>query len=297
MRVAISGASGYIGTAVRAALEAGGHEAVALRRGPESDPDASWSPAEGWVREGAFDGIDAVVHVTGASIGAKRWSAGRRELLRESRIDATRVLVDHIASLPSPPSVFVAASAIGIYGERGDEQLTDDAERGSGFIADLVADWEAETLRLGEHGVRAVALRFGPLVARDSELMARLLMPFRMGVGGRLGSGKQWFSWVSAEDAVAAVLFALAHDDLSGPLNVTAPQPLTNADFTRALGRALGRPTVFPMPALVLRAIFGVGRAEELLLVSQRVLPARLIDAGFEFQHATIESAFEAHLG
>lgn len=296
MRVAITGSTGYIGTAVRAALAAAGDEAVALRRGPQSDAEASWDPVNGWVRDGVLDGVDAVVHLTGVSIGAKRWNAGRRALLRESRVEATRVLVDHIASLPTPPHVFVAASAIGIYGDRGDEELTEASERGSGFVAGLVADWEAETLRLEQPGVRAVALRFGPLVARDSELMQRLLPPFRMGVGGRLGSGRQWFSWITVEDAISAVLFALSHDELAGAVNATAPQPLTNADFTRALGRALRRPTVFPMPAVAIRAIFGGGRAEELLLISQRVLPARLLEAGFEFQHASIAEAFDHHL-
>jgi uncharacterized protein len=297
MRVAITGGSGYMGTALRQRLVADGHEAFAVRRGPASDPAAQWDPAGGWVRPGAFEGVDAVVHLSGTSIGAKRWTASRRAELRASRIDSTRALVDHLGTLRERPRVLISMSAIGYYQQAGATELREDGPRGQGFLADLVADWEAEAMRASALGIRTVTPRMGPTIARDSELMQRLLLPFRLGLGGPLGSGRQWFSWISTEDAVGGLAFMLEHEELSGPVNLVAPGAVTNLEFTRALGRVLHRPTVFPVPAPALRLVFGSALTNEAVLSDQRVVPARLLEAGYRFAFPRIEAALDAHLG
>ena len=293
MRVAITGGTGYLGTALRTALKAHGHDAAAVRRGTASD-GGQWDPATGWVQAGTFEGVDAVVHLSGTSIGAKRWTAARKRELLASRIDSTRTLVTHLASLPVPPKTLVVASATGIYGDSADRVLTEESPRGTGFLADLVADWEREAMRATEAGIRVVTPRFAPMVARDSEMIGKLLLPFRLGLGGRLGSGRQWFSWVATEDVVAAVEFLIAHDEITGAVNVVAPQPATNIEFTKAMGHALHRPTVFPVPSIALRAMFGGALANEMLLASQRAVPARLLAAGFRFRHVTVEETLQA---
>ena len=292
MQVAITGSTGFIGTALTAALTEGGHTVVPVLRGSREDPATLWNPAQGWVREGALEGVDAVVHLAGASIAAKGWSDQRKQELRAARIDSARVLVDHLAALTSKPRVFVSASAIGYYGpNRGDEVLTEASPSGPGFLADLVRDWEAEVARAGDAGIRVVSARFGISIDRHSELMQRLLPPFMMGLGGTLGFGKQWFSWVMVEDVARAIVFALQNDALAGPVNVTAPAPVTNKRFTKALGRALHRPTLFPVPTPVLRLMFGRERAKETVLANQRVLPQKLLDAGFVFRYPEVEAA------
>jgi hypothetical protein len=297
MRVAITGGSGYVGLALRRRLVADGHEAFAVRRGPASDPAAQWEPASGWVRPGTFEGVDAVVHVSGTSIGAQRWTRGRRVALRASRIDATRALVDHLGTLSEPPRALISMSAIGYYAQAGARELREDGPRGEGFLADLVADWETEAMRASALGIRTVYTRMGPIVARDSELMRRLLLPFRFGLGGRLGSGQQWFSWVSIEDVVGGLAFLLEHETLSGRVNLVAPGAITNLEFTRALGQTLHRPTLFPVPAFALRLAFGRALTDEAVLSDQRVVPARLLEAGYQFEHPTIETALAAHVG
>ena len=295
MRIAITGGSGLIGGALRERLAAAGHEAVAVRRGPEDDPEAQWDPAAGWVRAGALAGFDAVVNLSGASIGDGRWSAARRELLRSSRIDATRTLVEHLGALPAGdrPRALVNQSAVGYYGDRGDEELTEDAPRGEGFLADLVADWEREAQRVEDHGVRTVRQRSAIVLSRQGPPLSRMLMPFRLGLGGRLGDGRWWMAWVTLEDELRAIEHALT-SEVSGPLNVAAPGAVTNRELTRALGRALRRPTLFPLPGFAYRLAFGQDPAE--LFASQRVLPSALAASGFEFAHPTIEAAFEALL-
>jgi uncharacterized protein (TIGR01777 family) len=294
MKVVITGASGYIGGAVASRLSDRGHEVAGLRRGERDAPGADWAPQDGWVREGALEGVDAVVNLTGVSIGARRWTSGRRELLRTSRIDATRTLVQHLAERERPPRTLLSASAIGFYGHRTEGELTEESARGEGFLADLVADWETEALAAVEAGIRTVLLRTAPVLGPGSEIIGRLAPPFKMGAGGPLGSGRQWFSWVSTDDLVSAVGHALEDESLSGPVNIAAPNPVTNGDFTRALGRVLRRPAFLPLPSPTLRLIFGRGRAEETLLASQRVLPARLEAAGFAFEHPDIEAALRA---
>lgn len=294
MRVAITGGTGYIGSALRRLLEARGDEVIVVRRGRPADPQAMWDPARGWFMLGALEGVDAVVHLSGASIGAQRWTAARRAELRASRIDSTRVLVDHLRSLEQPPKVLVIASATGYYGSPGAVECSEDAPKGSGFLADLVADWEREADRATEIGMRVVHARLGPTIARDSELIERVALPFRLGLGGPLGSGRQWFSWVATEDVARALAFMLDQPSLSGPVNVVAPRAATNLEFTKALGRALHRPTVMPVPAFALRLMFGRDLADEMLLADQRAVPAKLLAAGFSFTHATIEQAIDA---
>ena len=295
MRIAITGGTGLIGSALRERLAAAGHEAVAIRRGPDGDPASQWDPATGWVREGAFAGHDAVVHLSGASIGEGRWSASRRELLRSSRIDSTRTLVEHLGSLPAEdrPGVLVSQSAVGYYGERGDEELTEAATPGTGFLADLVIAWEREATRAEEHGIRTVRHRSAIVLSREGPPLSRLLLPFRLGLGGNLGNGRWWMPWVTLEDEVRSIEHVLAND-ISGPVNVAAPEAVTNAGFTKALGRALRRPTLFPLPMLAYRLAFGQDPAE--LFASQRVAPQALAASGFEFAQPDIDSAFASLL-
>lgn len=296
MRVAITGASGYIGSTLTDWLESAGHEVRQIARGRSTDPAAMWDPAAGWVRPGAFEGVDAVVHLSGVSIAGKRWTSARRALLRSSRIDSTRVLATHLAQLPSPPSVLVTMSGIGYYGDAGETVLTEDSFRGTGFLADLVADWEAAAQSARAAGIRVVHARTAPIIGPGSELLSRLLLPFRLGLGGRLGSGRQWFSWVSTRDLMRALEFVFATPDLEGPVNVTG-HPVRNSEFTKTLGRQLRRPTVFPVPAFALRLLFGNDLASETLLISQRAVPAALEARGFVFELPTVEEALAAALG
>lgn len=293
MRIVVTGASGLIGTALAALASERGHEVVPLARGPAEDGASSWDPAAGWIRPGALDGADAVVHLAGAEIAGGRWTDRRKRLLRESRIDATRLLIDHMASTAEPsrrPRVLVSASAGGYYGDRGDEPLTEQSSAGEGFLATLCADWEREARRAEELGVRAVQARFGIVLSAHGGALARMLPAFRLGAGGPLGGGRQWMPWIALRDAAGVIEQLLSDDSYSGPVNVAAPEPVTNAGFTRALGRALRRPAILPLPALVLRALFGQ-LADEALLASQRMIPERLLRGGFDFAHPELDAA------
>lgn len=287
MRVAITGASGLIGTALAARLKSEGHDVRPLKRGAAAD----WDPATGWIRPGALEGIDAVVHLAGESIGKGRWSPKRKQELRSSRIDSTRLLVSEISKMASPP-VFVAASAIGYYGNREDEVLDETSARGEGFLADLVRDWEAESLKAEDAGARTVLLRFGVILAKEGGALPQMMLPFKFGAGGRLGSGRQWFSWVALEDAVSILIRSLT-TDMSGVYNVTAPEPVTNRELTKALSKVLKRPAIFPVPPFALRIVLGES-ANELLLAGQRVLPRRLLDAGFTFRQTEISTTLDS---
>ncbi|MEX2446162.1 MAG: TIGR01777 family oxidoreductase [Dehalococcoidia bacterium] len=293
MRVAITGASGLIGTALTERLESNGHEVLGMRRG-SAEQGGHWDPASGWVAPDVLEGMDALVHLAGASIGTKRWTDARKRELRSSRIDTTRMLVDHLASLDAPPRTFLCASAVGYYGDREGELLTETAASGQGFLADLVRDWEAEARRAERPGTRVVMTRSGVVLARHEGAFPRMLFPFQMGVGGRIASGQQWFPWITLEDEARAFEFALTHETLSGPVNFSSPQPVTNREFTRVLGRVLGRPTLFPVPAFALKLL--LGEMADDLFASQRVMPSRLMDAGFEFHHADIEDGLRAVL-
>jgi uncharacterized protein (TIGR01777 family) len=290
VKIAVSGASGLIGSALVRELEAAGHEVVRLVRGRPAGPGAvAWDPDAGTIDVAALAGIDGAVHLSGATIG-RRWSAARKAEIMESRVKSTHLIAETLASLDPSPSVLVCAGGIGIYGDRADEILTEESDLGGGFLAEVGRAWESACEPARAAGIRVVNLRAGIVLAREDGALARLLTPFKLGLGGRVGSGKQWWSWVALDDVVGAIRYAV-EGDITGPVNLVSPNPLTNAQFTKALGKALGRPTIFPFPALAAKALFGE-MADEALLTGQRALPARLLDAGFTFEYPEIDSAF-----
>jgi uncharacterized protein (TIGR01777 family) len=301
MKILVTGSSGLVGTALVRALAKDGHTVCRLAR-PQSDAgDApkegfavAWNPATGELG-GAAVGADAVVNLAGASIAGGRWTVERKALLRSSRIDTTRALVGALAKMNARPRVLVSASAIGIYGDRGDEVLTETSKAGTDFLAGLAQEWEAEALKAEALGIRVVLARFGIILAREGGALAKMLLPFKLGAGGRLGSGQQWMSWVTLEDVVGSLRFAIEHASVRGAVNVVAPQPVRNAEFTKVLAKALHRPALFPAPAFALRLALGE-MADALLLASQRVAPQRLQQLGFHFQHGDLTSALAAVL-
>ena len=290
MLVVITGSNGLIGTALRRSLEHAGHQVRALRRGTALD-GGDYDVATGWVASDALDGADAVVHLAGASIGSGRWTGKRRAELRSSRIDSTRLLVDAMAALDRRPRVFMVASAIGYYGDAGDRVLDESAPIGEGFLATLVRDWEAEARRAETLGVRVVSPRFGIVLSREGGALPQMALPFKLGAGGPIGSGQQWISWVSLLDTVGALQHLLRDERANGPMNIVAPEASTNREFARALGKVLHRPAFAPAPAFALRLVLGSGRADELLLASQRVVPMRLTELGYVFQHTDLRTA------
>jgi uncharacterized protein (TIGR01777 family) len=297
MKVLISGASGLIGTALTDELREHGHAVGHLVRpgATARAGDVRWDPATGSADLNAIEGVEAVVNLGGASIGDGRWTPERKKILRTSRVDSTRVLVDSLARLKKKPRAFLSASAVGYYGDRGDEVLTETSRAGEDFLAQLARDWEAEAMRAEASGMRTVILRFSVVLSQKGGALARMLTPFRIGVGGRLGSGKQWMSWVALEDAARIARFALGDEKLRGAINVAAPNPVQNSDFTRVLASVLHRPAIFPAPAFVLRLALGE-MADALLLSSQRALPERLLGAGYEFRFDRLETALPAVL-
>jgi uncharacterized protein (TIGR01777 family) len=250
---------------------------------------------EGTCDAAAFD-VDAIVHLAGENIGARRWSKGQMLKIRESRVAGTRLISEGAVRITRRPKVLVSASAIGFYGDRGDEVLSEDATRGEGFLAEVCADWELATDQAVRSGLRVVNPRIGMVLAKGGGALEKMLPPFRFGLGGRIGSGRQWMSWIQLDDLVGVLCRAIDDESLSGPVNAVAPNPVTNADFTRALGRALHRPTVFPLPGFVARILMGK-MADELLLASTRVVPTKLTEGGFEFQHPEIDAGLAASLG
>ncbi len=298
MEVAITGASGLVGTALARSLRRDGHTVRPLVRRPSSDAGAiRWHPAGGTIDGDALDGADAVVHLAGAGIGDKRWTPERKREIRESRTTGTDLLTRTLAELPQPPTVLVSASAIGYYGERGDEELTESSPPGDTLISAVVEAWEAAAQPAIDAGIRTVFTRSGMVLSADGGALPRMLPLFRFFVGGRLGSGRQWWSWVSIDDEVRAIRFAIDRSDLAGPMNVTAPEPVTNAQFTAALGSVMHRPTVVPVPAFGPRLVLGRELADELLFTSQRVLPTALTAAGYRFAHPGLTTALRAVLG
>jgi uncharacterized protein len=297
MRILISGASGLVGTAATNALRADRHTvAHFVRPGGDFAPgDVRWDPGAGAVEIGGMEGADAMIHLCGASIGQGRWTRERKNILRTSRVESTRLLVDTIAKLRQKPRLLLAASAIGYYGNRGEEPLTESSSNGSDFLANLTRDWEAESLRAESLGVRTVLLRFGVILSTLGGALPRMLVPFRVGIGGRVGSGKQWMSWVALRDVIGIIRAGLVDGRLTGPLNVVAPNPVRNAEFTRVLARALNRPAVFPAPAFMLRLALGE-MADQLLLTSQRVEPQKLLEFGFRFEFPALQPALESVL-
>jgi len=301
VRVLISGAGGLIGTALARALAAQGDTVARLVRArPRDAHEFGWDPVAGTVDPAAFVGCDAVVHLAGASIAAGRWSARRKTEILASRRLGTRLIARSVARAASTPAgapvVLISASGVGIYGDRGDEVLDEGSSTGEGFLAEVARVWEGEALPAAEAGARLVHSRFGLVLASAGGALPRLALPFRFGLGGPIGSGRQWVSWVAVQDAVRAVLWALSHNSLVGPLNIVSPYPVTQMQFSRALGVILHRPAILPMPAAVIRAVLGeMGR--ELVLAGQRALPRRLVAAGFVFDQPDIEPALRLALG
>lgn len=299
MKIIIAGASGLIGSALTKAARAKGHTIAHLVRpgGPTDDPGwIWWDPASGAADTEAMEGADAVVNLSGASIADSRWTEERKRVLRSSRIDSTRTLVKAMSTLRKKPSVLVSASAVGIYGSRGDEVLTEDSKAGDDFLAQLARDWETEAARAEGQGIRTVMLRFGVVFAAEGGALPRMLAPFRFGLGETVGSGKQWMAWITLEDALDVVSAAMEDEKLRGAVNTVSPNPVTNVEFTRIAGKVLHRPAFFRVPRLALRLAFGE-MGEALLLASQRAVPKRLLGMGHRFRYPDIEGALQATIG
>jgi uncharacterized protein len=296
MKVLISGATGLIGSALIPELESGGHQITRLTRSPRSGNDVGWNPDAGEIDASRLEGHDAVVHLAGESIGEGRWTQEKKRRILQSRTKGTRLLADTIVNLPEPPNVMVSASAVGYYGDRGNELLREESGPGSDFLAEVCKAWEAAADPAREAGARVVHPRNGVVLSTEGGALARILPIFKLGGGGRIGSGRQWWSWVAIDDVVGAILHALTHDSVEGPVNLGSPNPLTNAGFTRVLGKILNRPTIFPLPASAARLMLGEV-ADALLLASQRMEPARLKESGYDFRYPELEGALRHLIG
>jgi uncharacterized protein len=291
VKVVVSGASGLIGSALVPMLDAAGHDVVRLVRRPaEMSNELEWDPDAGVLDRARLDGVEAGISLSGENLG-RRWTASRRAEILQSRVTTAGLLARTLAELEPRPAVFICAGGSGIYGDRSDEILTEASELGTGFLADVGRAWESAAHPARAAGIRVVNFRQGLVLSREGGALGRLLTPFRLGLGGRVGSGRQWWSWVALDDTVAAYRFVLEHD-VSGPVNLCAPNPVTNAQFVKLLGRALGRPTVLPLPALAVKTVFGE-MGETVLLEGQRMLPAALLDAGFAFAWTELGPALE----
>jgi uncharacterized protein (TIGR01777 family) len=295
MKIVISGASGLIGTQLVAKLSTSGHEVVRLvRRSPKAG-EIQWNPKSGSLDASALEGVDAVIHLSGAGIGDKRWSDGYRKEILDSRTDTTALLAKTIASLSRKPSVFLSGSAIGIYGARNDEQLTEVSTHGTGFLAEVCEQWEAAAKPAVDAGVRTVYLRTGIVLSPKGGALKKLLPLFKLGVGGKFGNGKQWQSWISIDDEIGAIEYLLTAN-VSGAVNLTAPNPVTNAEFTKVLASVLKRPAIVPVPTFAPKILLGGELADALLFTGQRVIPAALNASGYSFKHTTLESALRSLL-
>ncbi len=266
------------------------------RSGDSAEDAVLWDPSAGTIDADRLAGVDAVVHLAGESIAQGRWTVAKKARIRDSRVKGTRLLAETLAGLPTPPGVMVSVSATGYYGDRGNELLTEESAPGNNFLAGVGREWEAAADPAREAGIRVVHPRLGIVLSTEGGALATTLPIFKLGAGGRLGSGRQYWSWISIDDVVGAVLHALATESLEGPVNVVAPDPPTNAEYTRTLGRVLGRPTIFPLPAPAARIMLGQV-ADELLLASQRVEPARLKESGYSYRHPELEGALRHLLG
>jgi len=299
MKILITGSTGLVGTALAQDLQRAGHTVCRLVRpgtSPGNSPgfDVNWNPATGELG-GAAVGADAVVNLAGASIAEKRWTPQRKQLLRSSRVDTTRALVQALAKMSARPRVLVSASATGIYGNRGDETLTESSQTGNDFLSEIAKEWESEALKAEALGIRVVRARFGVILSKQGGALAQMMRPFQFGVGGKIGPGTQWLSWIALDDVTAILRLSIENANITGALNVVSPQPLTNAKFTGLLAKSLHRPALFPAPAFALRVILGE-MADALLLASQRVLPAQLQKLNYQFSHPDLSAALAAIL-
>jgi uncharacterized protein (TIGR01777 family) len=295
MNVLISGATGLIGSSLAQELKSNGHRVTSLTRSPKGKNDLRWDPDAGTVN-GSLEGTDAVVHLAGESIAEGRWTASKKKRIMDSRKKGTRLLAETIAGLTMPPRVMISASAVGYYGDRGDEVLWEDSRPGSDFLAEVCRAWEAAADPAREAGIRVVHTRFGIVLSPEGGALGTTLPIFKLGGGGRIGSGRQWWSWVVLDDVVGTIHHALENDSVEGPVNVGSPNPMTNAEYTRVLGKVLNRPTVLPVPAPAIRLALG-GIADALLLASQRMEPAKLKETGYHFRHPELEGALRHLLG
>jgi uncharacterized protein len=293
--VAVTGSHGFIGSALLPALIREGHRPVRIVRGRAAgDDELGWDPEAATIDADGLEGIGGVVHLAGAGIGDKRWTDARKRLILESRTKGTGLLARTLAGLTHPPSALVSASAIGYYGNRGDEPLDEQSAPGNDFVAGVCVQWEAATAPAADAGIRVARVRSGIVLGREGGVLPRLLLPFRLGVGGRIASGRQYMSWISIDDEVRAILHALTQDSAAGPVNLTGPAPVTNDEFTKTLGRVVRRPTVIPTPLLPVKVRYGGELVQHLLVEGQRVLPKRLEETGFRFAHPTLEDALRA---
>ncbi len=298
MHIAVTGTSGLLGSALLSFLAGGGHRLTRIVRSTATvgADEIEWHPQAGRLEADGLEGLDGVVHLAGENIAAKRWSAGQKARIRDSRVDSTRLLSETLAQLSRPPKVLVCASAIGFYGNRGDELMSEDSPVGSGFLAEVCEAWEAASQPARDAGIRTVLLRIGVVLSPAGGALARMLLPFRLGAGGVVGGGEQYWSWIGLDDAVGAIHHALISDMLEGAVNAVAPQPVTNREFTKILGRVLNRPTFVPLPGFAARLVLGE-MADTLLLASTRVEPARLLASGYTFRHPQLEGALRHCLG
>lgn len=297
MNILVTGASGLVGSALIPFLTAGGHEVTRLVRTRElGERVLPWDPASGQLEARPLEAFDAVIHLAGEGIAARRWSTAQKARIKDSRVQGTRLLCEKLARLDRPPRVLVCASAIGFYGDRGDESLTEDSAAGSGFLPEVCRAWEESAQPARDRGIRVVHLRFGIVLSARGGALAKMLTPFRLGVGGVIGNGQQFMSWIALDDAVGAIHHALITEALHGPVNAVSPTPVSNREFTKTLGRVLRRPTIFPMPAWAARLAFGE-MADALLLASTRVQPKRLQSTGYPFRFPNLESALRYLLG
>ncbi|MBZ0158595.1 MAG: TIGR01777 family oxidoreductase [bacterium] len=298
LHVLITGSTGFVGSALVPFLATGGHRVTRLVRAtPEHGiAEVQWDPEAGIIDTARLEGLDAVVHLAGENIAAGRWTAEKKVKIRDSRVGGTRLLCDSLAGLKQPPKVLVCASAIGYYGDRGDEVLTEESTLGSGFLAEVCREWEAAAKSAVQKGIRVVHLRFGMVASATGGALAKLLPPFKMGLGGVLGTGNQYISWIALDDLLGVIAHALTTEALQGPVNAVTPNPVTNQEFTRTLGRILGRFTLFPIPATAAHLAFGE-MADEVLLASQRVQPTRLLATGYRFRYPDLEGALRHSLG
>lgn len=293
MKVLITGATGLVGTALQKSFGKKGYEMLlASRSEPKDTSHVQWSIEEGFTEPEKLEGLDAVVHLAGESVNGLRWTDEKKKAIRDSRVLGTRTLVKALSQLKNRPKVLVSASATGFYGERGDEDLTESSTAGDTFLAEVAKEWEAEARRAEDAGIRTVLQRTGIVLSKDGGALGTMLLPFRLGVGGVIGSGKQWMSWISMDDQIEAINFALENENIRGAVNAVAPNPVTNEEFTKTMGDVLYRPTFIPLPEFAVSMLLGE-MGDALLLSSTRVLPKRLEDAGFEFKYPELKSALE----
>ena len=293
MKILITGASGLVGTELQKSFAGKNYEMLlASRKEPTDEHHIQWSIDEGFAEPEKLEGIDAVVHLAGENVSGLRWTEDKKKAIHDSRVLGTRNVVDAISKLKNKPKVFVASSAIGFYGERGDEEVTESSAAGDTFLAEVSKAWESESRRAEDAGIRTVLLRTGIVLSKDGGALSTMLLPFKLGVGGVVGSGKQWMSWISMDDEIAVINYVIENENIRGAVNAVSPNPVTNHDFTKTLGEVLSRPTFLPLPEFAVSMVFGE-MGDALLLASTKVMPKRLLDAGFKFEYTNLKAAIE----